>query len=164
MSLCKICQEALPDFSFSAGVGNAPIIRNGLSAKPCTWEKKKKPKQPSQTQWLMKGRFSLHSSWETFVTSLEADCPLCWTCWRAIRSSPIASPSDEKIADFQAMITYGHFDVEDDLFNLWVCLEGTGMKAARLRLNITKTTREVYEGERRKKPVVALVESLTGLT
>ncbi|KAK2472703.1 hypothetical protein H9L39_14878 [Fusarium oxysporum f. sp. albedinis] len=145
MSLCKICQEALPDFSFSAGVGNAPIIRNGLSAKPCTWEKKKKTKQPSQTQWLMKGRFSLHSSWETFVTSLEADCPLCWTCWRAIRSSPIASPSDEKIADFQAMITYGHFDVEDDLFNLWVCLEGTGMKAARLRLNITKTTREVYE-------------------
>ncbi|KNB14149.1 hypothetical protein FOXG_13073 [Fusarium oxysporum f. sp. lycopersici 4287] len=145
MSLCKICQEALPDFPFSAGVGNAPIIRNGLSAKPCTWEKTKKPKQPSQTQWLMKGRFSLHSSWETFVTSLEADCPLCWTCWRAIRSSPIASPSDEKIADFQAMITYGHFDVEDDLFNLWVCLEGTGMKAARLRLNITKTTREVYE-------------------
>ncbi|RKK45365.1 hypothetical protein BFJ63_vAg10015 [Fusarium oxysporum f. sp. narcissi] len=43
------------------------------------------------------------------------------------------------------MITYGHFDVEDDLFNLWVCLEGTGMKAAKLRLNITKTTREVYE-------------------
>ncbi|KAK2689286.1 hypothetical protein QWA68_011405 [Fusarium oxysporum] len=105
MSLCKICQEALPDFPFSARVGDAPLIRNGLSSKPCTWEKKKNPKQPSQTQWLMKGSFSLHSSWETFVASLEADCPLCWTCWRAIRSSPIASPSYERVADFQGMIT-----------------------------------------------------------
>ncbi|KAF5589952.1 hypothetical protein FPCIR_6581 [Fusarium pseudocircinatum] len=116
---------------------------------------RKDPKQPSQAQWFMKGRSSLHSSWDTLVASLEADCPLCWTCWRAIRSSPIASPSDERVADFQATITYAHFDIEDDIFNIWVCLEGTGLKATRLRLNITKTSRELFQETESKNPIPA---------
>ncbi|KAF4480169.1 hypothetical protein FAGAP_12109 [Fusarium agapanthi] len=111
------------------------------------------PKQPLQAQWSMKGRFSLHSSWETLVASLEADCPLCWTYWRAIRPSPIASTSDERVVDFQATITYAHFDIGDDFFNLWVRLEGTGLKATRIRLNITKTSREIFE--ERNNPIPA---------
>ncbi|KAF5967384.1 hypothetical protein FCOIX_11976 [Fusarium coicis] len=155
MSLCKTCQEALPDFPSSDGVGDAPIVHNGPSPKLGIWEKKKDPKQPSQAQWFMKGRFSLHSSWDMFVASLEADCPLCWSCWRVIRSSPIASPSDERVADFQATITYAHFDIKDDLFNIWVGLEGTGWKTMRLRLNITKTSRELFEETECKNPIPA---------
>ncbi|KAF5646084.1 uncharacterized protein FTJAE_2173 [Fusarium tjaetaba] len=81
--------------------------------------------------------------------------PLVAICWRAIRSSPIASPSDERVADFQATITYAHFDIEDDFFNIWVCLEGTGLKATRLRLNITKTSRELFEETESKNPIPA---------
>ncbi|EXL71455.1 hypothetical protein FOPG_12839 [Fusarium oxysporum f. sp. conglutinans race 2 54008] len=132
MSLCTPCQKALPDFPSSGGTGDT---NEGSLSKPIVFINPRLPK----------GHLFLHSSWESFKASLEADCPVCWTIWRNIRSSPIISPADENIEDFRADITRATYKPIDSSYLIIITIEGQGLRVPSLLLNIWKTNKEFYK-------------------
>ncbi|KAH7153703.1 heterokaryon incompatibility protein-domain-containing protein [Fusarium sp. MPI-SDFR-AT-0072] len=90
MSLCTICQPICADSKW----GNEEIASS--------------PKFDGTVVWLFKDneREIMHGSWEIFLVSLSQDCPICWSIWRILRSSPLAKPTDETQHDFQTRIYY----------------------------------------------------------
>lgn len=134
MSLCIPCQKALPDFPCPGGTGDT---REGSPSKPIVFINPRLPK----------GHLLLHSSWESFKASLEADCPVCWTIWRNIRSSPIVSSADENIEDFRADITRATYKPIDSSYLIIITIEGQGLRVPSLLLNIWKTNVEFYKGK-----------------
>ncbi|KAH7258876.1 heterokaryon incompatibility protein-domain-containing protein [Fusarium redolens] len=132
MSLCTPCQQALPPFPSPGGSGDT---NKGYLSKPIVFINPRLPKS----------HLLLHTSWESFMTSLEADCPVCWTIWRNIRSSPIVSPDHENIEDFRADILRATYNPKDSAYLITVSIEGRELKQPSLLLNIWKTNKEFFE-------------------
>lgn len=84
MNLCTVCQQFCPELTpdDEARINeymDVDILKDG----------KKK---------------IMHSSWEVFATSLGQDCPICWSLWRRLRSSPLATTDGEKHSNFQSWV------------------------------------------------------------
>ncbi|KAF4333884.1 hypothetical protein FBEOM_12278 [Fusarium beomiforme] len=133
MSLCTLCRQALPDFPFSASVEN--------------------PETVYIARWLLNGPLSLHASWESFVTSLDADCPVCWTIWRSIRKSPISSPDDGIVAGFQDDIDHTTFTHKDSSYLAAIPVKGQELKLTRLLFRIWKTDQQSFERIEEEAPI-----------
>ncbi|KAG7409269.1 hypothetical protein Forpe1208_v011741 [Fusarium oxysporum f. sp. rapae] len=132
MSLCTPCQQALPHFPSPGGTEDTD---EGSPSKPIVFINPRLPKI----------HLFLHPSWESFKTSLEADCPVCWTIWRNMRSSPIASSDQETVQDFRVDILRATYNPEDFLYVITVSVEGQGLKVPSLLLSIWKTNKEFFE-------------------
>ncbi|KAF4465906.1 hypothetical protein FALBO_7243 [Fusarium albosuccineum] len=141
MSLCEPCRQLLPDFATPEDDSSLGWVQQRHNANG----------------WDLRKKIIVHSSWESFITSINHDCPICWTIWRYIRSSPIATPNDERVADFQmstSNITY--------LTNLTNYTFGIGLKIVPQRepekgpapaFTVWKTTEESFAEA--KAPIVA---------
>ncbi|PNP76712.1 hypothetical protein FNYG_10131 [Fusarium nygamai] len=134
MSLCTTCQQALPSFPSSGDTGDT---NQNSPSKPIIFINPRLPKT----------RLLLHESWESFKTSLEADCPVCWTIWRNIRSSPITSPDQETAQDFRVDIPRATYNPNDFSYLITVSVEGQGLKVPSLLLNIWKTNEKFFKLE-----------------
>jgi hypothetical protein len=149
MSLCKICQPALPDLPSSGEIPatseNSTYVTKGPLAGTRTWKKQMDPNQPSVISWTSRGESPMHLSWETFITSLDADCPVCWKVWRTIRSSPIASPRDEQVEEFRASLIGITYKPDGGEFTIGIWVTGTGLKQTQFRFHIWKATKEIFE-------------------
>lgn len=138
MSLCQVCRQTLPSFPIpnddrSLVTASLPDISN--------WSE-----SFFDGQWILTAHFLLHASWESLKTSISNDCPLCWTIWRCIRSSPVASPNDETITNFNAQIFNLACEPNDAAYTLDIRLAGLGLKIKDLRLAVWKTTEKWYLG------------------
>ncbi|KAK6713105.1 hypothetical protein SNK05_007559 [Fusarium graminearum] len=136
MSLCQVCRQALPSFPIpnddrSLVTASLPDISD--------WSE-----SFFDGQWILTAHFLLHASWESLKTSISNDCPLCWTIWRCIRSSPVASPNDETITNFNAQIFNLACEPNDAAYTLDIRLAGLGLKIKDLRLAVWKTTEKWY--------------------
>lgn len=138
MSLCQVCRQALPSFPIpDDNQGSVTASQPDIS----NWSE-----SLFDGQWISTDHFLLHASWESLKASISNDCPLCWTIWRCTRSSPIASPNDESIADFNAEIFNLACEPNDAAYTLDIRLTGLGLKTKDLRLAVWKTTENWYLG------------------
>ncbi|KAF5626327.1 hypothetical protein F25303_11146 [Fusarium sp. NRRL 25303] len=140
MSLCTPCQQALPSFPSPDGTGDT---NEGSQSKPIVFINPRLPET----------RLLLHASWESFKVSLEADCPACWTIWRNMRSSPIASPDQETAQDFRVDIPRASYNPKDFSYLFTVSVEGQGLKLPSLLLNIWKTSKKSFEQIEAESPM-----------
>ncbi|KAI8721686.1 HET domain-containing protein [Fusarium sp. LHS14.1] len=87
MNLCTVCQQFCPELTPE----NEARIRQ----------------YKDMDVWIVKDdkKKIMHASWEKFADSLSQDCPICWSLWRLLRSSPLATPDEEKHNDFQSWVT-----------------------------------------------------------
>ncbi|KAH7191702.1 uncharacterized protein B0J16DRAFT_353402 [Fusarium flagelliforme] len=124
MSLCYICQEALQCFppgehhdlttlasdGDGDGIETTTITRQALSQSQ-TWRRRdyhypgRLPQGEEPIVWETNNALLMHSSWKGLMASLNDDCPICWTVWRSLRSSPTAKPADEALPGFQTKFT-----------------------------------------------------------
>ncbi|CEI63330.1 unnamed protein product [Fusarium venenatum] len=148
MSLCQVCRGVLPSIPLTDGnraQGSVaaflsdPVYRSGGLF---------------EDQWTLRGDFPVHKSWESLKRSISHDCPLCWTIWRCIRSSPIASPNDEEIAEFKTEIVTLSYEPDNSAYTVDMCLMGLGLKTKELKLAIWKTTEKWYLDTERALPLV----------
>ncbi|KAF4951998.1 hypothetical protein FGADI_7114 [Fusarium gaditjirri] len=140
MSLCTPCQKAIPNFPSRGGTGDTD---EGSLSKPIVFIDPRLPE----------GHLLLHPSWETFKTSLEADCPICWTIWRNMRSSPIASSDQKTVQDFRMDIIRATYNPKSFTYLITVSVEGQGLKVPSLLLNIWKTSKEFFQQTEDETPM-----------
>ncbi|KAH6957419.1 heterokaryon incompatibility protein-domain-containing protein, partial [Fusarium avenaceum] len=81
---------------------------------------------------------------ESLVLSLSYNCPICWTIWWNIRSSPIASLNDEIIAEFTALITLIDCYHARHRYNVEMYLMGQRLETKVLAISVRKTTKKYY--------------------
>ena len=74
-----------------------------------TWHKHRYrgrfPEEKTFIEWMTEDKLLMHGSWEALVASLDVDCPVCWTLWRSLRSSPTTRSVDEALPGFRAEFT-----------------------------------------------------------
>jgi hypothetical protein len=141
MSLCEVCRKALPNFPVPEGNEDSAAASAEIPSQHGNWYRS------SHYEWTLEASFLLHASWESLATSLSHDCPLCWTLWRCIRSSPIATPHDERVADFNAEVISINCEPEWGGYTIDICLDGLGLERRELGLYIWKTTEKWYVGK-----------------
>ncbi|QGI66487.1 hypothetical protein CEK26_010444 [Fusarium fujikuroi] len=142
MSLCEACRNAMPNIPASGD--NKQLIAATFKLLSGHGDWKRYELETSEENWYRRDPFLLHTSWESLVSSLSDDCPICWTLWRNIRSSPIASPHNESIKDFEAKIT--EIDNYPESHRCYVSIRLTGhqLDTEELRFTLYRTTKEYY--------------------
>ncbi|KAJ3540441.1 hypothetical protein NM208_g5062 [Fusarium decemcellulare] len=100
MSLCTVRQQLCPELKWE----DEPLTN-------CVWWKEPAVKLLKDGEEKV-----MHSSWESFAASLSQDCPICWTPWRYIRSSPLVTPAEEQYHDFRSLMTEGWYRFEDSCY------------------------------------------------
>lgn len=145
MSLCESCRKALPYIPVSEGnEGSIAAISNVLSEHG-DWHRSQFA--DSTECWCLREPFLLHISWESLVTSLNYDCPIYWTLWRNIRSSPIATPNNERIAGFEVEMTEIDYYPDGHQCCVSMHLMGHRLEIKEFMFSIWKTTEKYYLGE-----------------
>jgi len=97
MSLCTICQRVCEDREWED------------EEVTDYWEFKDHPVVMLSTDGWAK---IMHESWEVFLESLSQDCPICWSMWRIIRSSPLADPKSETHDGFATYVCLAVYRLE----------------------------------------------------
>ncbi|KAH7174215.1 heterokaryon incompatibility protein-domain-containing protein [Fusarium flagelliforme] len=96
MSLCTICQGVCEDRKWE----NEEVTNH--------WEHK----DPAVMLSTYGCGEIMHESWEVFLESLSQDCPICWSMWRIIRSSPLADPKSETRDGFETYVYLALYRLE----------------------------------------------------
>jgi hypothetical protein len=96
MSLCTICQGVCED-------------RNWENEEVTNYCEHKDPVVMLSTEGCAE---IMHESWEVFLESLSQDCPICWSMWRIIRSSPLADPKRETRDGFKTYVDVAIYRLE----------------------------------------------------
>lgn len=156
MSLCDACRKALP--YIPAPERNQDSIAAILSELG-DWHRSLYT--DSGENWCLEEPFLLHTSWESLVTSLDHDCPICWTLWRNIRSSPIASLNDEIIAGFRAEIIDIYYYSDRHRYHVDMHLMSHQLEIKEFEFSIWRTTEKYYLGKQLTKPLSHLSFTLT---
>ncbi|RGP81005.1 hypothetical protein FLONG3_794 [Fusarium longipes] len=136
MSLCQVCRNALPNFPVPDN--NQDSIAAEIPSEHGTWYR------DSDWELTFENSFALHPSWDSLTSSLIHDCPVCWNLWRFLRSSPIASPDDEKIEGFEAEIISITCEFQWAYYNVNIRLSGVGLDTREIGLHVSKTTEKCY--------------------
>lgn len=145
MSLCEACQKALPNIPASGGNEDSIAATYKILSEHGDWHRTTDWR--GNDEWYLRDPFPLHTSWESLVLSLSDDCPICWTLWRNIRSSPIASPNIESISEFKAQVTAIDNQPEWHRYDVSICLTGHHLETKELRFDLHKTTEKHYLGK-----------------
>ncbi|SCV36387.1 related to tol protein [Fusarium fujikuroi] len=151
MSLCEACRKALPNIPASGGNEDSIAATYKILSEQGDWHRR--INQRGNEEWCLIDPFPLHTSWESLVLSLSDDCPICWTLWRNIRSSPIASPNKESIIDFKAQISDIRHHPELHQCYVRIHLTGHQLKKEKLRFTLSKTTENDYLEAEREFPL-----------
>ncbi|KAL6915450.1 hypothetical protein FSST1_006945 [Fusarium sambucinum] len=141
MSLCQVCRKAFPSLPVSDATSKEVVSERWSEGL-------------FDGQWAFSSRFILHASWESLHASISQDCPLCWTIWRCIRSSPIASSNDERKADFSAEVETVTCEPNNAAYTVDIRLAGLGLKKKKLQLAIWKTTKKWYLDTEKAFPIL----------
>jgi hypothetical protein len=100
---------------------------------------------------LLKDKYGtvLHSSWDSFLTSLNEECPICWTLWRHMRSSPLADPVEERQDNFESRVWTVVYRIKDSRYSLRVQVPKVREEFCLgfLSFYVWKTTKEYFLGE-----------------
>ncbi|KAF4459522.1 hypothetical protein FALBO_13724 [Fusarium albosuccineum] len=128
MSLCTMCQQLCPELKWEDEV----LARCPYWGKPAVK--------------LLKGgeKKVMHSSWKSFAVSLGQDCPICWTLWRYIRSSPLVTPVEEQHPDFRSLMTEAWYRIEDSCYFIEVRLSDMRSRPSSQCFEIWKTTQKCF--------------------
>ncbi|KAF5557009.1 hypothetical protein FNAPI_5586 [Fusarium napiforme] len=153
MSLCKICLTAVPDFPRIVVSSESSYETTGPLSAIRKWKKQTHPDRPLELSWTTRGESPMHLSWDAFLISLDADCPICWKIWRTIRSSAAASPFDEHIHEFRASLTLATYKPEGGQYLMGIWVTGKGIGRTQFQFRIWKTTREIFEQAEREAPI-----------
>jgi hypothetical protein len=87
----------------------------------------------------------IHSSWNTFHDSLESKCPIFWTVWRHMRSSPLAS-YDEVRQGFALWVDNCQYQPSPEYAILEMkhaCKPG---ESGSVVVSVKRTTKQRFEG------------------
>nr|CEG03626.1 unnamed protein product [Fusarium acuminatum CS5907] len=140
MSLCENCQRLVPEFVAPQEDRNSEWLTTSASA-----------------EWILFRYTVSHSSWGSFVQSLDHGCPICWTIWRYIRSSPSASPLDEEMASFRIFELNVRYNTDTLRYHLSLYLTTPRHKRrSKLDFYIWKTTEETFIDAEARAPIPSL--------
>lgn len=146
MSLCEACRKALPNIPTSGGNKDSIASISAILSDDGNWRRLQHP--DSTESWIVRDPFPLHTSWESLVVSLSHDCPICWTLWRNIRSSPITAPSNLRITAFKADITRIICAPAGSLYSTNIRVMGHRLETKLFLFYIWKTTEKCYLGKK----------------
>jgi hypothetical protein len=147
MSLCKICLTAVPDFPAIVVSSESSYETQGPLSAIRKWKKQTHPDRPLEISWTTRGESPMHLSWEAFLISLDADCPVCWKLWRTIRSSAAASPFEEHVDEFRASLTLATYKPDGGQYTMGIWVTGKAIERTQFQFRIWKTSREIFERE-----------------
>ena len=88
----------------------------------------------------------MHDSWETFLVSLSQNCPICWSMWRKIRSSPLADAREETRYNFQTILLSINYNLDNSGYRTQLHIQKNGESLGLPILNIWKTTEQCFLG------------------
>ena len=88
----------------------------------------------------------MHDSWEMFLASLSQNCPICWSMWRKIRSSPLTDAREEIRHDFQTQVLSVNYNLEDLGYRTQFRIMEKGESLGLPVFNIWKTTEQCFLG------------------
>ncbi|CVL08025.1 related to tol protein [Fusarium mangiferae] len=152
MSLCKACKTALPNIPASGDNEGFIAAISKVLSEHGNWSRMSDSRLGEN--WYRFGFFPLHASWNSLVLSLSHGCPICWTLWRNIRSSPVASPNNEAIAGFSALVfSIRNYPASRD-YEVEIWLMGGKLETKFLRFSIRKITERHYLEVEREFPLV----------
>ncbi|KAF4338261.1 alcohol dehydrogenase 2 [Fusarium beomiforme] len=79
---------------------------------------------------------------EVKVLEFEEACPICWTVWRNIRSSPFAKPSDEPVVGFEVKGELRSCQPDDDEYSITITPNNEDFHE--FHFKVKKTTEESF--------------------
>ncbi|CVL07819.1 uncharacterized protein FMAN_09775 [Fusarium mangiferae] len=106
----------------------------------------------------------VHFSWESFCNSLDQECPVCWTAWRHLRSSPSAMYREEVHPGFYIWV--GDCRREGRRLGTWVLhFKYTWEKkeTGSYVVSIKRTTKQHFDAEAAGSPLEDHIASDTTL-
>lgn len=130
MSLCTVCQGVCED-------------RKWENEEATNFLDHRDPVVMLSTEGCAK---IMHDSWQTFLVSLSQDCPICWSMWRIMRSSPLANPKKEDPDNFQTVICSAVYRLEHSYYSVQLGIVEKGGFLSYPCFDIWKTTEDCFLG------------------
>lgn len=88
----------------------------------------------------------MHDSWEIFLLSLSQDCPICWSMWRIIRSSPLAHAREEIRDEFQTKVSEAIYSLERSCYTVQLVIVEKDDRLHYATFDMWKTTKQCFLG------------------